>query len=100
MRFNAHDPPTLKGRLDPMVAGNCFLLVGKDTSATITIITQASAVAATITRTSATVGQEGGGGGGGGGGGVTSKGFRHIFLRHTWEEGTRWSGQPWLLEEE
>ena len=25
------------------------------------------------------------------GGRVTSRGFRHIILRHTWEEGTRWS---------
>ena len=42
-----------------MVAGRCFLLVGNDTGIVIAIITKASAVAATIARTSATVGQEG-----------------------------------------
>ena len=30
---------------------------------------------------------------------VTSRGFRHIILQHTWEEGTRWSGQLWLLKQ-
>ena len=32
-RFEAHDPPTLKGGGDPMVAGHCFQLVGKVTGA-------------------------------------------------------------------
>ena len=58
-RFKAHDPPTLKGGGDLMVACHCFRLVGKDTGATVAIIAQASAVAAAITRTSATVGQGG-----------------------------------------
>ena len=30
-RFEAHDPPTLKGGGDPMVAGHCFRLVRNDT---------------------------------------------------------------------
>ena len=51
-RFEAHDPLALKGGGDPMVAGYCFRLVGKDTG---TIVTMAT----TIARTSATVGQEG-----------------------------------------
>ena len=59
-RFEAHDSPTLKGGGNPMVAGHCFLLVGKDTGAAVAIITQASAVATTIAWTSATVGQGGG----------------------------------------
>ena len=42
-----------------MVAGHCFRLVGKDTGTTVAIIAQASAVAATIAWTSATVGQGG-----------------------------------------
>ena len=42
-----------------MVAGHCFRLVEKDTGTTVAIITQASAVATTITRTCATVGQGG-----------------------------------------
>ena len=67
----------------------CFRLVGKDTGSAVTIIAHVSAVAITIARTSATVAREGR---------VTSRGFRHIILRHTWEEGTRWSGQPWPLE--
>ena len=66
-----------------MVVGHCLLLVIKDTDAAVTIIAQASVVATTIARTSATVGQ---------GGRVTSSDFKHIILRHTWEEGTRWSG--------
>ena len=49
--------------------------------ATVAIIMHASAMATTTARTSATVGQAGR---------VTSKGFRHIILQHTWEEGTRW----------
>ena len=32
-RFEAHDPPALKGGGDPMVAGHCFRLVKKDTGA-------------------------------------------------------------------
>ena len=32
-RFEAHDPPALKGGGDPMVAGHCFRLVRKDTGA-------------------------------------------------------------------
>ena len=32
-RFKAYDPPTIKGGEDPMVAGHCFQLVKKDTSA-------------------------------------------------------------------
>ena len=32
-RFEAYDPPTLKGGGDPMVAGHCFQLVRKDTGA-------------------------------------------------------------------
>ena len=58
-RFEAHYPPALKGEGDPMVAGRCFRLVGKDTSVVVAIIAQASAVATTIARTSATVGQGG-----------------------------------------
>ena len=42
-----------------MVAGHCFRLVGNDTGTTVTIIAQARAVAATIARTSVTVGQGG-----------------------------------------
>ena len=42
-----------------MVAGRFFRLVGKDTGAIVTIIAQASAMAATIARTSATVGRGG-----------------------------------------
>ena len=42
-----------------MVAGHCFRLVGKDTGAVIDIIAQATVVAATIARTSATMGQGG-----------------------------------------
>ena len=42
-----------------MVASHCFQLVRKDTGAIVAIIAQASAVAATIARTSATVGQGG-----------------------------------------
>ena len=30
---------------------------------------------------------------------VTSIGFRHTILRHSWEEGTRWSGQLWPLKD-
>ena len=37
-KFEAHDPLTLKGGRDPMVAGHCFRLVGKDTGTAITII--------------------------------------------------------------
>ena len=70
-RFEAHDPPALKGGGDPMVAGHCFLLVGKDTGAAVAIIAQASAMATTIAWTSAMVGQ---------GGRVTSRGFKHIIL--------------------
>ena len=58
-RFEAHDPPTLKGGRDPMMVDHCFRLVGKDTGATVAIIAQVSAVVATVTRTSATVGQRG-----------------------------------------
>ena len=58
-RFEAHDPLTLKGGGDPMVAGHCFRLVGKDTGTAVTIIEQASAVASTIAQTSASVGQGG-----------------------------------------
>ena len=58
-RFEAHYPPTLKGKGDPMVAGHCFRLFRKDTGAVVAIIAQASAVAATIAWTSATVGQGG-----------------------------------------
>ena len=61
-----------------MAAGHCFLFVGKDTGTAVAIIAQASAMTATIARTSATVGQ---------GGRVTFRGFRHIILQHTWEEG-------------
>ena len=32
-RFEAHDPPALNGEGDLMVAGHCFRLVRKDTSA-------------------------------------------------------------------
>ena len=39
-----------------MVAGHCFLLVGKDTGVAVAIITQASMVAAIIARTNTTVG--------------------------------------------
>ena len=42
-----------------MVASHCLRLVGKDTGVVVTIIAQASAMAATIARTSATVGQGG-----------------------------------------
>ena len=42
-----------------MVAGYCFQLVEKDTGAVVAIIAQVRAVAATIVRTSATVGQGG-----------------------------------------
>ena len=42
-----------------MVEGHCFQLVGKDIGAAVAIIIQASAVAATIARTSATMGQGG-----------------------------------------
>ena len=42
-----------------MVAGRCFRLVGKDTGAVVAIIAQASAMVATIERTSATVGKGG-----------------------------------------
>ena len=55
-RLEANDPPTFKGGGDPMVAGHCFRLVGKDTSAAVAIITQASVVAATNAQTSATMG--------------------------------------------
>ena len=34
-RFEAHDPPALKGGGDPMVAGHCFRLVRKDMSASV-----------------------------------------------------------------
>ena len=37
-RFKAHDPLALNGGGDSMVAGHCFLLVGKDTGAAVTII--------------------------------------------------------------
>ena len=40
-----------------MVAGRCFRLVGKDTGVVVEIIAQASTMAATIARISATVGQ-------------------------------------------
>ena len=42
-----------------MVAGHCFRLVGKNTGAVVSIIAQASVMAATIARTSATVGKGG-----------------------------------------
>ena len=42
-----------------MELGHCFRLVGKDMGFAVAIIAQASAVAATIARTSAIVGQEG-----------------------------------------
>ena len=42
-----------------MVAGHCFRLVRKDTGSVVAIITQASAVVATIARTSTIVGQGG-----------------------------------------
>ena len=42
-----------------MVAGHCFRLDGKDIRAVVAIIAQARAVATTIVRTSATVGQGG-----------------------------------------
>ena len=42
-----------------MVAGHCLLLVEKDTGTAVAIIAQASAVDATIARTSATVAQGG-----------------------------------------
>ena len=58
-RFEARDPPALKGGGELMMAGHCFQLVGKDTDAAVAIIAQVSAVAATIARTSATVGQGG-----------------------------------------
>ena len=58
-RFEAHDPPALKGGGDPMVVGHFFRLVGNDTGVVVTIITQAITVAATIARTSTTVGQGG-----------------------------------------
>ena len=70
-----------------MVAGRCFQLVGKDTGDVVDIIAQVSTVAATI----AWRAREGR---------VTSRGFMHIILRYTWEEGTQWSGQPWPSEEE
>ena len=38
-RFEAHDPPSLKVGGDPMVAGHCFQLIGKDTGAVVAIIT-------------------------------------------------------------
>ena len=56
--LEAHDPLTLKGGGDPMVAIHCFRLV-KDTGAAIAIIAQASEMVATIARTSATVSQGG-----------------------------------------
>ena len=62
-----------------MVVGHSFRLVEKDMGVVVAIIAQVRAVAVTIARTSATVGQ---------GGTSTSKGLRHIILRHTWEEGT------------
>ena len=37
-RFEAHDPPALKGGGDPMVAGHCFRLVEKDMGAAVAII--------------------------------------------------------------
>ena len=58
-RFEAHYPSALKGEGDPIVAGRCFRLVKKDTGAVVAIIAHATAVAANITRTSATVGQGG-----------------------------------------
>ena len=58
-RFKAHDSPALQGGGGPMVGGHCFLLVGKDTGAAVTIIAQESSVAATIARTNATLGQGG-----------------------------------------
>ena len=42
-----------------MVAGHCFRLVGKDTGSAVTSIAHVSAVAITIARTSATMGQGG-----------------------------------------
>ena len=55
-RFETLYPLALKGEGYPMVAGRCFQLVGKDTGAVVAIIAQASAMATTIARTSATVG--------------------------------------------
>ena len=74
-----------------MVESHCFRSVGKDIGAIVAIIAQESVVAATILWLVQRWDREGR---------VTSKVFRHIILRHTWEEGTRWSGQPWPLEEE
>ena len=42
-----------------MAVGHCFRLVGKDMGAAVAIIAQARSMAATIARTSATVGQGG-----------------------------------------
>ena len=42
-----------------MVVGHCLRLVRKDTGAAVAIIAQVSVVAATITRTNATMGQGG-----------------------------------------
>ena len=55
-RFEAHDPPAPKEKGDPIVAGHCFRLVIKDTGVVVAIIAQSSAMATTITWTSATVG--------------------------------------------
>ena len=37
-RFEAYDPPTLKGGRDLMVEGHCFRLVEKDTGSVVSII--------------------------------------------------------------
>ena len=58
-KFESHDPSTLKGGGDLTVASHCFRLVEKDTGVAVAIIAQASAMAATIARISATVGQGG-----------------------------------------
>ena len=55
-RFETHDTPVLKGGGDSMVVGHCFRLIRKDMDAAIAIIAQTSAVDATITQISATVG--------------------------------------------
>ena len=74
-----------------MVAGHCFRLVEKDTSAVVTIIAQASSVATTIPRTTATVGS---------GGTSNLQEFQAHHPLTYMIGGARWSRQPWPLEEE
>ena len=73
-----------------MVSGHCFRLVGKDTGAAVAIIAQESAWLLPLDELMQRWAREGR---------VTSRGFRHIILRHTWEDETRWSGHPWPLKE-